>query len=140
MNSTDFDGVGLGYELPSLSLPKISRRTLALYAGAAGDDNPVHIDTDFARAAGVGDVLAHGMLSMAYLGRLLTNWIPQSSIRSFNARFTALTRVGEALICRGWVVNAFERSGERFVELELSVANTNGEQKVSGGALIVLPR
>ena len=50
----------------------ISRLTLALFAGASGDHNPIHVDLDFARAAGMDDVFAHGMLSMAYLGRMLT--------------------------------------------------------------------
>ena len=66
------DEVSVGQELPPLKLPPITRTTLALFAGASGDHNPVHIDIDFARAAGMPDVFAHGMLSMAYLGRFLT--------------------------------------------------------------------
>ena len=41
------------------------RATLALFAGASGDHNPIHIDLDVARSAGLDDVFAHGMLSMA---------------------------------------------------------------------------
>ena len=44
-----------GSEIPSLELPPIDRTTLALYAGASGDHNPVHIDIDFARRAGMQD-------------------------------------------------------------------------------------
>ncbi len=51
----------------TLEVPQIRRRTLALYAGASGDHNPVHIDTDECHAVGIPDVFAHGMLSMAYL-------------------------------------------------------------------------
>jgi acyl dehydratase len=43
------------------------RETLALYAGASRDHKPIHVDVDFARAAGMPDVVAHGMLSMAWL-------------------------------------------------------------------------
>ena len=71
----------------------ISRTTLALFAGASGDHNPIHIDIDSAKASGMEDVFAHGMLSMAYLGRLLTDWIPQSRIRELSTRFTAITPV-----------------------------------------------
>ena len=60
--------------IPPLELPPISRTTLALYAGASGDHNPIHIDLDFARSAGLEDVFVHGMLSMAYLGRMLTKY------------------------------------------------------------------
>ena len=63
-----FDAVNVGDALPPLSLPPLTRTTLALYAGASGDHNPMHIDIDFARAAGMPDVFAHGMLSMAWLG------------------------------------------------------------------------
>ena len=43
----------------------ITRTTLALYAGASGDHNPMHIDIDFAKKAGFPDVFAQGMLVMA---------------------------------------------------------------------------
>ncbi len=51
-----------GQTLPPLTLPAINRTTLALFAGASGDHNPIHIDLDFAREAGMNDVFAHGML------------------------------------------------------------------------------
>ena len=57
-----YDAVSVGDVLPPLSLPPVTRATLALYAGASGDHNPIHIDVDFARAAGMPDVFAHGML------------------------------------------------------------------------------
>ncbi|HEY3709529.1 MAG TPA: MaoC/PaaZ C-terminal domain-containing protein [Amycolatopsis sp.] len=81
--------MNVGTELPPLKVPPISRTTLALFAGASGDHNPIHLDLDVARSAGLEDVFAHGMLSMAYLGRLLTDWVPQERIRSFAVRFAA---------------------------------------------------
>ena len=88
--------VAPGTELPALPLAPISRTTLALFAGASGDHNPIHIDLDVARSAGLEDVFAHGMLSMAYLGRLLTGWVPQSRLRSFGVRFVAITPCSRA--------------------------------------------
>ena len=73
--------IQVGTAIPELVMPPISRYTLALYAGASGDHNPIHIDSDFAKKAGMPDVFAHGMLSMAYLGRMLTNWQPQAQVR-----------------------------------------------------------
>ena len=58
-----FDTVQVGDALPPLQLPPVDRTTLALFAGASGDHNPIHIDIDFARRAGMPDVFAHGMLS-----------------------------------------------------------------------------
>ena len=110
MNLT-YDSLNVGDTLPPLELPPLSRATLALYAGASGDHNPMHIDTDFARAAGMPDVFAHGMLSMAWLGRLLTNWAPQRDLREFSVRFSAITHVGERIVCNGRVADGATESG-----------------------------
>ena len=58
-----------GESLPPLELEPIRRETLAGFAAASGDPNPIHLDRDAARAAGLDDVIAHGMLVMAWLGR-----------------------------------------------------------------------
>jgi hypothetical protein len=77
----------------ALSPGPISRKALALFAEASGDHNPIHLDVDVARSAGWHDVVAHGMLSMAYLGRLLTDAVPQQALRSFQVRFITITPV-----------------------------------------------
>ena len=97
--------INVGDELPPLVVEPISRTTLALFAGASGDHNPIHIDVDVARSAGLDDVFAHGMLSMAYLGRLLTGWAPQGRLRSVQVRFTAITPVHGQPTCTGTVVS-----------------------------------
>ena len=133
------DSVSIGEELPPLVLPPLTRATLALYAGASGDTNPIHIDVDFARAAGMPDVVAHGMLSMAWLGRLLTNWAPQRDLREFSVRFSAMTQLGERITCTGRVTEKLERDGDRLVRVALATANEAGELKVSGDAYLALP-
>jgi len=134
-----FDAINVGDTLPPLALPPVSRTTLALFAGASGDHNPIHVDIDFARAAGMLDVFAHGMLSMAWLGRLLTNWAPQRNLREFSVRFNAMTHVGERIVCTGRVADKLERDGERLVRIALETANEAGEVKLSGEALVALP-
>ena len=134
-----YDSVGVGDELPPLALPPLTRTTLALYAGASGDHNPIHIDVDFARAAGMPDVVAHGMLSMAWVGRLLTSWAPQRELREFSVRFTAMTHVGERIVCTGRVAEKLERDGERLVRVAIATSNEAGEVKVAGDAYLSLP-
>ncbi len=138
MSVPTFDQVKVGDELPALKLPRITRTTLALFAGASGDHNPVHIDLDFAKAAGMPDVFAHGMLSMAYLGRFLTNWAPQTQLRHYAVRFSAITPIGAKLTCGGKVVEKLERNGEQVVKLEIGVVDDKGELKLSGDALVAL--
>ncbi|WP_456282691.1 MaoC family dehydratase [Cupriavidus sp. JZ107] len=139
MTTLRYDALQVGDALPAFETEPISRLTLALYCGASGDHNPIHVDTDFAHAAGQPDVFAHGMLSMAYLGRLLTNWVPQSALRDFGVRFVAITHVGDRLTCRGTVVEKIETHGEKRVRIELSTVDPNGEVKVAGDAVVALP-
>ena len=129
----------MGDALPPLELPPISRLDLALYCGASGDHNPIHVDTDFARAAGMPDVFAHGMLSAAWLGRLLTNWVPQQAIRSLDLRFIAITQVGERITCTGTIAEKFEQDGQRCIRLRLATTNQAGVQKLTGEALVAWP-
>jgi acyl dehydratase len=128
----------VGDELPALRLPEISRTTLALYAGASGDHNPVHIDIDAARAVGIDDVFAQGMLSMAYIGRLLTSWAPQRQLRSFRVRFTAVTPVHATPVCTGRVTSIHDENGERLATVELLVALADGTVTVRGDAVAVI--
>ena len=114
----------------------ISRHTLALYCGASGDHHPMHVDIDFARAAGYPDVFAHGMLIMAYLGQALTDAFPVESLQSFKTRFAAITQVGARLTCEGHVVELVERDGKHHLRLGLTVKDEAGEVKLSGEAIV----
>ena len=133
---TDIALLDVGDALPVLEKRPISRTTLALFCGASNDHNPIHVDVDFARKAGMDDVFAHGMLSMAYLGQMLTNWVPQSAIRSFGVRFGAITHLGDRITCSGKVIEVFEEDGEKRLRLELVAANQTGEAKLSGHAVV----
>jgi acyl dehydratase len=126
----------VGDTLPPLTTKPISRTTLALFAGASGDHNPIHIDIDFAKKAGMPDVFAHGMLGMAYLGRLLTGWVPQTAIREFSTRFVSITQIHAVITCTGTVV---EKLDGNLVKLEIQAADQNGDVKLTGGAIIALP-
>lgn len=118
----------------TLTCPPITRTALALYAGASGDHNPVHIDIDACRAVGIDDVFAHGMLSMAYLGRLLTDHWPQEHIESFEVRFSAITPVNSEPVCRAKV----DRIHDGRAHLDLTVTLPDGTVTLSGGAVVRL--
>jgi len=130
--------ITVGAEIPALELPPITRTTLALFAGASGDHNPVHIDIDFAKKAGMPDVFAHGMLSMAYLGRMLTDWQPQARLRKFNNRFSSITHLEDVITCQGRVVEIIEQDGESLARCEIKASKATGEQTLVGEALVAL--
>ncbi|HQO28644.1 MAG TPA: MaoC family dehydratase [Accumulibacter sp.] len=130
--------IHVGDTLPELTLPPVTRATLALYAGASGDHNPIHIDIDMARKAGMPDVFAHGMLSMAWLSRFLTGWQPQTQLRTWSVRFLGITHLGDKMTCSGRVVEVFEEGGEQRAKLEIQTSNQNGEVKIAGEAIVGL--
>lgn len=139
MNAPTFANVKVGDELPALHLNPVDRTTLALFCGASGDHNPIHIDTDVARGAGMPDVFAQGMLGMAWLGRLITGWAPQSGLRRFDARFQGITQLGNAITCSGKVTEKIQHEDENCVRIALQSANQFGQTKIVGEALVALP-
>ena len=132
-----FESLKVGDEIPALKIPPVSRHILALYCGASGDHNPIHVDLDYAKSVGLDDVIAHGMLSAGYLARMLTDWIPQSAIRGINNRFTAMTRIGESVTCTGKVAEKYEKGDEKLVRIEMQ-ANTPESKTVIAEAVIAL--
>ena len=134
----DLHTLEVGTELPVLAFEPISRTTLALFAGASGDHNPIHLDIDLAKSAGLDDVFAQGMLSMAYLGRLLTGWVPQDRIRSFEVRFAAITPIHAEPTCSGRIASIEQAGEERLAALELTVTLADGTVTLTGGAVVAL--
>ncbi len=130
----------VGDELPNFSVPAITRQTLAVYCGASGDHNPVHVDIDFARAAGLGDVIAHGMLVMAYMGRCLTAWVNQDKIRQFSTRFLAMTRVGNQITCSARVTEKWREGPREFIKVAVQAADETGEVKTQGEAVVEISK
>ncbi|MFG1288255.1 MaoC/PaaZ C-terminal domain-containing protein [Xanthobacter versatilis] len=135
---THAPALAVGDTFATLDLPPVTRTQLALYAGASGDHNPIHIDIDFAHAAGEKDVFAQGMFVMASLGRLLTANVPLTALRAFSTRFLAMTRLGDRLTLTATVAELFEAQGEQRARLDLAVRDQNGEQKLSGAAILAL--
>ena len=136
MSSWNYKLAKIGEELPKLKIEPISRANLALYAGASGDHNPLHIDTDYAKRIGFKDVIAHGMLIMGYLGRILTNNINQSQILEYNVQFISITNIGDQLTCTGSVKKIRDIDNNKEIELDLTVKNQFNDVKLIGYSLI----
>ena len=80
--------IEVGYELPPLSV-RVTRADLVRYAGASLDFNPIHWNERVALEAGLPGVIAHGMLTMALAGRIVTDWVGDpGAVLEYGARFT----------------------------------------------------
>ena len=66
----------------------LDRAMLKAYADASGDQNPIHQNEDFAVSVGLPNVIAHGMLTMALVGKFVTDWAGGSTaVKEFSGRF-----------------------------------------------------
>ena len=139
MTRIDFAALKLHDWLPNLVAGPMTRSLLEQYGTASGDRNPLHLNPAYARQQGLPDVIAHGMLSMAFLARLVTNWVDQSAIRALSVRFIAVTQLGDTVHCRGRVSSTSICNGERRISLELTASGPNGELRLTGVAEIGLP-
>ena len=131
-----FEDVKVGDELPPLVKGPIQQIQLTRYAGASGDFNPIHQDDEFAKAAGMGGVFAHGMLSMGFVAQSLTDWAGAGSVRKLGVRFAGLVRLKETVTCRGRVL---EKDDAHTVDLEVWAENGKGDKVVTGRATLALP-
>jgi acyl dehydratase len=134
-----FEDVKVGDELPPLVKGPIQQIQLTRYAGASGDFNPIHQDDEFARAAGMGGVFAHGMLSMGFVGQLVTDWAGAGQVRKLGVRFAGLVRLKDTITCRGRVLAKSSKDDVNLVDLEVWADNDKGDKVVTGKATVALP-
>jgi len=130
--------VRVGDAIPALRLPPLTRNDLERYAEASGDHAAVHLDESYARAMGFPGVIAHGLLVMAYLGRMLTSWRGVSRLQGFSCRFVAVALLGDCLECTGVVTALREEGGQRLADLDLEVRDQRSALKLSGRATVRL--
>jgi len=127
-----------GSALPELRKDAITKLQLVKYAGASGDYNLIHTDDETARRVSLDGVIAHGMLSMAFLGQYLCWLTGPESIRRLTVRFVEMVRPGDVLTCRGRVkAKELERDGQR-VTLELWTENQRAQPVTTGEAEVVI--
>ena len=93
-----------GEPLPTLT-KMVTQAQIDAYADVSGDHNPIHINPEVARSVGLDGTIAHGMLSMAFAGQVLTDWLTAAPGRGrlgrLRVRFQAMVRPGDALTCKG---------------------------------------
>ena len=126
--------LSVGDEAPPLVLENLSRTHFVRYAGASGDFNPMHHDDTIATQVGNPSVFGHGMLSMGLAARVVKDWFGPEAIRRLQVRFAKQVWPGDVLTCAVVVTGKREEGGEQLVDLELTVANQDGVQSVSGEA------
>ena len=122
----------MGYEIPETIIGPFNQNDLVKYAKASGDFNPIHLDKEFAKTMGLDNVIAHGMLIMAHLGKSLASSNSVSFLKHFSVQFCSITRLEEKLICKGEVSKIEKNNQKKIITLNLKVLNLSGEVKILG--------
>ncbi len=111
---------------------------LVMYAGASGDFNRIHYDLPFAQEAGLGGVIAHGMLTMGFAAQAVTDWAgPGAIVRDISARFLTPVRPGDVVRLEGKVESAMREAGRTVATLSFEGHTGNG-RVIAGSAVAVL--
>jgi acyl dehydratase len=132
-----YDAVNVGDEAPVITR-KLTRTDLVKYAGASGDFNPMHHDEVAAQAAGQPSVFGHGMFSMGMLGSALTDYVGVGNVVRYQVRFARQTWPDEVLSTKVVVTGKREESGQKLIDMAVTLSNGDGEDKVVGEATAAL--
>ena len=134
MNNSDLTsdgGLKVGDMLPNIS-KCVQREQLVKYSEVSGDKNPIHLSDDFAKTTQFGGIIAHGMLTLAFVSELMTNAFGPDWLRSgcLKVRFKGAAYLGDRLLVSG-EISQVESSGEiTNLTCSVSVEVCRNEQSV----------
>ena len=126
-------------------------RMLVKWAGASGDFNPLHYDSAFATAQGVGTPIVHGALKRQWLVQLMTDWMgEEGTLTHFSCRYRAMDyprtmktmaepEEGETWLCKGTVTKKYVEEDNHYADCDIWVENGKGDKTTPGKATVILP-
>jgi len=135
-----YEDVQVGDAIPKLTTSSVSHLQLVRYAGASGDFNPLHTDPKIGEMIGTGGIIAHGMLIMGFVGRMLSDYVGPTALRKFGVRFKGMTHLDDVITCTGIITEKYEADGETRIAGKVQAADQNGDLKVSGTFVAAVPR
>ncbi|HEY0752932.1 MAG TPA: MaoC/PaaZ C-terminal domain-containing protein [Ktedonobacteraceae bacterium] len=135
-----FEDVQIGDEIPQLVTTPVTHLQLVRYAGASGDFNPLHTDPRIGAMIGVGGIIAHGMLIMGFVGRMLGDYIGPQVLKKFGVRFKGMTHLEDVITCTGTILEKYEENGQGHIAGKVQATDQDGDVKVTGTFVAVLQR
>jgi acyl dehydratase len=112
--------------------PPLTVTQFVRYQGASGDFNPIHHDTEFARAAGFPSAFAVGMLQFSRLASWLSDWVGVANIQRFTGQFREQAWPGDQLTYSGSVANICGDTAE----IQMLVTRQTGGVHIKGSATV----
>ncbi|MFH1150141.1 MAG: MaoC/PaaZ C-terminal domain-containing protein [Actinomycetota bacterium] len=135
MSDVKYDDLKVGDEIPALDVT-LEQMMLWMYAGASLDFNPIHVDKEFGEKVGLGGTIAHGLSSMARLGRCINEWTGDpGALKRFGVRFASPARPGDT--CTFWGKITGKDDASKRVTLEVGARNQDGVDILTRGVAVV---
>jgi 3-hydroxybutyryl-CoA dehydratase len=110
----------------------LTQQDFDAFARLSGDDNPIHVDPDFARNTRFGRPVAHGMMLYGLICRLLGTHLPGAAQIEQELIFPAPTFAGEAIAIAAKVT---EIDGKK-VRMATTIRNSTGELTCEGHTVL----
>jgi 3-hydroxybutyryl-CoA dehydratase len=125
--------------LPALA-KEVTREGIRVYAQASGDHNPLHLDDQFAATTQFKGIIAHGMLTLAFVNEMLVQafgktWLQRGKLK---VRFKAAAHPGDVLTTFGMVLKEASAKEGTLVECHVGVRNHRDEELISGTATAIV--
>jgi acyl dehydratase len=102
------------------------------YAEASGDPNPIHVDENIAKMAGLPGIIVHGLCTMAFTSKVaidkLANGDP-TRLKRLRVRFSRPVLPGQTITTKVWADGA--RDGRKIFAYE--TFNPDGQAVIKGG-------
>lgn len=130
--SLDINKLNVGDLIPEVEFDEVTQVQLIKYAGAAGDFNPIHTVPSYAKEAGLDGTIAHGMLIMGMLGKLVSDTFGVKNITKYGVSFKSKTVPGDVLIAKGVVKKITPGEGFSLVDCKVFIEDRSGDVKVDG--------
>jgi acyl dehydratase len=134
MSALTASGVAVGDVVTPFSM-MVTQGQVNAYADASGDNNPIHLDPEFARSVGLPGTIAHGMLEMGILAEAIASWAGgNANLLSLSCRFSKPLLPGDTIICTGTVVSVDDAG---VATLEVAASSDRGDRVLTNGRATV---
>jgi len=107
------------------AVEEVDKYRTIYYAGASGDFNPIHIDPGFGEMVGLGGVILHGLCTLAFAAKTVTDWSGDpGALKRLKCRFAMPVHLGDSITTQAKIVGIEENRAK----IELSVTNQDGAE------------
>lgn len=131
-----FEDLQVGMEVEQKKI--ISAEDIENFAIVSGDNNPVHLDSEYAAGTIFKERIAHGILTASFISALFGTKLPGPGCIyiSQSLNFRAPVKIGDGVIAKAAVKELIEKRGRVIMECDCSV---NGETVLDGEAVLLVP-